>query len=280
MKYCIFTDIDGTIFDHDLQRIPESTINALKIAKENGHKIFLSSGRCYPDVEEHFKALPIDGMVLGCGGQIIIDNQLVFSQSMPRDILLDIIHYLIKHDCGFTLEGEEKIYLYGHAVEMYRYWLSYLFEENEVTNEQLDKLLETRNTYHYSKIQDEDYDHVLKMSFFSKDKQVIQDYINHMPDCLFAYFDSMSPGIHSGEFYMKDVNKATGMDVVLKHLNLPIENTIALGDSLNDKDMIQHASIGIAMGNGQQALKDVADFVTKNIDQDGFEFALKKYGII
>ena len=79
---------------------------------------------------------------------------------------------------------------------------------------------------------------------------------------------------------MKEINKASGMDHVLKYYNHPLEYTIALGDSLNDKDMLEHASIGIAMGNGQQLLKDIADFVTKNINEDGFEYALKTYKII
>ena len=55
MKYFIFTDIDGTLFDHDTHSIPESALNAMIQAKENGHKIFLSSGRSYSDIDEIFK---------------------------------------------------------------------------------------------------------------------------------------------------------------------------------------------------------------------------------
>ena len=279
-KYIIFTDIDGTLFDHDRHEIPLSALKAIQKAKENGHKVFLSSGRSYSDIDDIFKQLPIDGMVLGCGGQIIIDSQIIHSITMPGMIVHELIDFLIKNDIGFSLECEEKIFIYGYAYEMYRGWLKYLNNNQPMTNKQLDEFLKTRNTFNYEKIEEDDYNHVLKLSFFAKDRKIIEDYMKIMPNSLFAYFDNMDPIIHSGEFYMKDVNKATGMDHVLKYYQHPLEYTLALGDSLNDKEMIEHAAIGIAMDNGSPILKSVADFVTKKVSEDGFEYALKHYEII
>lgn len=280
MKYFIFTDIDGTLFDHDTHSIPESALNAMIQAKENGHKIFLSSGRSYSDIDEIFKTLPIDGMVLGCGGQIIINNTQISTTTMPKEVVFELINFLKSNDIGFSLECVNNIYIYGYAYEMYRGWLKYMNNYIPFTDDELDEVLAKRNTYKLDKIKEEDYSNVLKLSFFAKEKEVVEEYLKTMPDCLFAYFDNMDPIIHSGEFYMKEVNKASGMDKVLEYYNHPLEYTIALGDSLNDKEMIEHASIGIAMENGQQALKDIADFVTKKVNEDGFEFALKKYNLI
>lgn len=280
MKYFIFTDIDGTLFDHDTHSIPESALNAMIQAKENGHKIFLSSGRSYSDIDEIFKTLPIDGMVLGCGGQIIINNTQISTTTMPKEVVFELINFLKSNDIGFSLECVNNIYIYGYAYEMYRGWLKYMNNYIPFTDDELDEVLAKRNTYKLDKIKEEDYSNVLKLSFFAKEKEVVEEYLKTMPDCLFAYFDNMDPIIHSGEFYMKEVNKASGMDKVLEYYNHPLEYTIALGDSLNDKEMIEHASIGIAMENGQQTLKDVADFVTKKVNEDGFEFALKKYNLI
>jgi len=280
MKYFIFTDIDGTLFDHDTHSIPESALKAMIQAKENGHKIFLSSGRSYSDIDEVFKTLPIDGMVLGCGGQIIINNQQISTTTMPKEVVFELINFLKSNDIGFSLECVNNIYIYGYAYEMYRGWLKYMNNYIPFTDDELDEILAKRNTYKLDKIKEEDYNHVLKLSFFAKEKEIVEQYLKTMPTCLFAYFDHMDPVIHSGEFYMKEVNKASGMDKVLEYYNHPLEYTIALGDSLNDKEMIEHASIGIAMENGQQALKDIADFVTKKVNEDGFEFALKKYNLI
>ena len=280
MKYFIFTDIDGTLFDHDTHSIPESALNAIIQAKKNGHKVFLSSGRSYSDMDECFKELPVDGMVLGCGGQIIINNQQIATTTMPKEIVLELVDFLIKNKIGFSLECVNNIYIYGYAYEMYRGWLKYMNNYIPFTDEELDEVLAKRNTYKLDKIKEEDYETVLKLSFFAKEKEVVEEYIETMPSCLFAYFDNMDKVIHSGEFYMKEVNKASGMDKVLEYFNHPLEYTIALGDSLNDREMIEHASIGIAMENGQQALKDRADFVTKKVSEDGFAYALKKYNLI
>ena len=279
-KYFIFTDIDGTLFDHDANCIPEATYQALNKAKENGHKIFLSSGRTYSDLDEIFKSLPVDGFVLGCGGQVIIDNKESATSAMPKEVSKEIIDFFVKNNVGFSTEGLRCIHIYGEAYEMYRSWLAHLNDGKPLSNEQLDEILAKRNTFGYDKITEDDYDNILKLSFFTKNREVVAEYMKTLPDDIFAYFDDMNPELHSGEFYMKDTNKATGMNKVLEYFNHPIENTIALGDTLNDVEMIKHASIGIAMGNGQQPLKDAADFVTKRIDEDGFAYALEKYGII
>ena len=58
------------------------------------------------------------------------------------------------------------------------------------------------------------------------------------------------------------------------------EEIIAFGDAENDLDMIQYAGIGVAMGNAKEAVKEVADYVTDDIDDDGIEKALKHLGLI
>ena len=279
-KYFIFTDIDGTLFNHDLPGIPESAYNALKKAKENGHKVFLSSGRTYSDIEDSFKKLPIDGMVLGCGGQVIINNEQIAKETMPKEVSKELINFFVENNVGFSIEGLNSIHIFGDAYEMYRGWLAHLNDGQPLSDEQLDEILEKRNTFRFEKIKEEDYDNILKLSFFTKNREVVAEYMKTIPDYLFAYFDDMNPELHSGEFYMKSINKSSGMDKVLSYFNHPLEYTVALGDTLNDIEMIKHAAIGIAMGNAQQPLKEVADFVTKDISEDGFAFALKKYNLI
>ena len=279
-QYFIFFDIDGTLFDHDTHTFPQSALDAIDKAKKNGHKIFLSSGRSYSDIDEVIKQLPVDGMVLGCGGQIIIDNQMVHCQTMPKSTVKELVDYFMDNQVGFALEGKDKILLYGKAFEMYRIWLSYLNEYKLMSDDELLELLAKRNTFPYTSKDEDELGNILKLSFFTKNKEIVDKYIEHMPEELFAYYDNMNPEMHTGEFYMKNVNKATGMDVVLKYFNHPLSHTIALGDSLNDKEMIEHASIGVAMGNACEDLKEIADYITKNIGDDGFEFALKHYEII
>ena len=65
-----------------------------------------------------------------------------------------------------------------------------------------------------------------------------------------------------------------------KSLGILPEEMMAFGDAQNDMDMIEYAGIGIAMGNAEESLKEIADYVTTDVDDDGVLNALKEYGIL
>ena len=67
----------------------------------------------------------------------------------------------------------------------------------------------------------------------------------------------------------KDASKAEGLKRLCKLWKIPLAQTIAFGDSMNDIEVVQEAGIGVAMGNAVDALKKVADYVTAPIGEDG-----------
>jgi Cof subfamily protein (haloacid dehalogenase superfamily) len=73
----------------------------------------------------------------------------------------------------------------------------------------------------------------------------------------------------------KGVSKAVGMEHLLKHFNKTWEDVIAFGDSMNDYEIMSHAGFSVAMGNASEKLKKIADFITKDIDDDGIAYALR-----
>ena len=72
-------------------------------------------------------------------------------------------------------------------------------------------------------------------------------------------------------------HKGTGIIAVAKHFNIPIEDTIAMGDNFNDLGMLKTAGIAIAMGNGEEPVKEMADFVTLTNDENGVAHAIREY---
>lgn len=60
-------------------------------------------------------------------------------------------------------------------------------------------------------------------------------------------------------------------------MGIPIENTLAIGDGDNDLTLFSSAAIKIAMGNGTEALKQAADYVTGTLEEDGFVEAMEKF---
>lgn len=65
---------------------------------------------------------------------------------------------------------------------------------------------------------------------------------------------------------------------MIERLPFDIGDTYAFGDGLNDLQMIEYVGTGVAMGNAVPELKEIADFVTKPVDEDGIAYAVKRIG--
>ena len=74
--------------------------------------------------------------------------------------------------------------------------------------------------------------------------------------------------------------KDQGMDAILAHFGIPLEDTMAFGDGENDLPMLRHAAVGVAMGNAGDAVKAGADYVTASVDEDGVVRALEHFGLL
>ena len=96
----------------------------------------------------------------------------------------------------------------------------------------------------------------------------------------FFFFTFAPLGKESGEITSYHINKATGMDAVIKYFNADIKDTIAIGDGFNDIPMFEKAHLSIAMGNAPQEIKDKANMITTSLDEDGIYHAFKELNLI
>ncbi len=267
MSYYIFIDIDGTLLDNSTNSIPSSALKALDLAKENGHKVFICTGRSLPSVTENFLKLDVDGIVAGCGGQIVINGIQVYFCPMPRHLIEPVVEYFIKNDIGFMLEGEKVNYMYNAE------------KSSEIEKEVADFLLTDGIFVPFSHFQG-NYHEIIKLSFFTLNKEIVDKFLLQLGDDFNYQYDNWYPGIYTGEIYSAKNTKASGIDYIINKDNQPLEKVMAIGDSLNDYEMIIHAGIGVAMGNANIKLKEVADYVTTSVDDDGIYNCFKKYGLI
>ena len=75
-------------------------------------------------------------------------------------------------------------------------------------------------------------------------------------------------------------DKGHGLKMMAKSLAIPLSQTMAFGDGGNDRAIISAAGIGVAMGNAREDVKQYADYVTADVDDDGVAKALLRFGII
>lgn len=272
----LFIDIDGTLFDHEKDAIPESAKEAILSAKSKGHKIFLSTGRPYADIDKEILDFPLDGMIVSCGAVVYVENEPIYCKTYPQKELINLIQFMLNHDIGFSLDGIHKNYLSEEAFNC----LSGLMFKNNEDSELSRAMMAKNNCFTFEEMKEEDLKEVVKISIFTKNKESCEKLFKNILESLVGFmYKNNHLDLYNGEISIKGITKATGLKQIANYLNAPIEDTIAIGDSLNDLDILQAAGLSICMGNGADECKKVADFTTKHISDDGLAYALKHFNL-
>lgn len=272
----IFIDIDGTLFNHKKDDIPESAKEAILNAKSKVHKIFLSTGRPYADIDKEILDLPLDGMIVSCGAMVYVENKPIYCKTYPQKELINLIQFMSNNNIGFSLDGIHKNYLSEEAFIC----LSGLMFKNNEDSELSRAMMAKNNCFPFEEMKEEDLKEVVKISIFTKNKESCEKLFQKIPDSLTGFmYKNYHLDLYNGEISIKGITKATGLKQITNYLNKAIEATVAIGDSLNDLDILQAAGLSICMGNGADECKKVADFTTKDISDDGLAYALKHFNL-
>ena len=81
------------------------------------------------------------------------------------------------------------------------------------------------------------------------------------------------------EIVKKGCNKGGVITFLSQYYGIPLSQTIAIGDNLNDLPMLRAAGLGVVVENGEEELKKEADFITRSCDSDGVAYVIKKFGL-
>lgn len=79
---------------------------------------------------------------------------------------------------------------------------------------------------------------------------------------------------------VKDIDKGTAIDALLRHLGASRADTIAFGDAKVDIPMLEYCAVGVAMGNGGEEIRAMADLVTADVDKDGLALSFRQLGLL
>lgn len=253
----LFFDIDGTLLSHRTLQIPESAKKSIRKAKEKGHLVFINTGRTISVVNKEIKELGLDGYICGCGSYIEVDGEVIYSNDIDKSKYTEIINKIEEYDLDVVLEGREAVY----------------YNRDTSTDAILTDFI--KNNYPVSTYKDENLQFD-KMYMKYGDNENLKDFCDFTKDL----FDFIDHGNGGGEMVPKGHSKATGIDFVLNHYNIDDKDSYAFGDSNNDIHMFERVTNSIVMGNGNPELFENATFVTKDIDEDGIEHAMKHFNII
>lgn len=257
----IFFDIDGTIWDENMQ-IPESTIRTIHKLQENGHKTFLCSGRSRSNINDpRLLEIGFDGIVAACGNHVEMDKKVLYENILSPELTEKVVRVMEECKMPIVLEGPECHWIDKENFEADPYVL-YLFKAMGESAKVL-----------------KGYSPEIRINKMSGDVLPETDYARVLEE-LSDSFECLEHEGHVVEFVPKGTSKATGIDWLCRHLHIEKRDTYAVGDSVNDLDMLNFVGHGIAMGNGTNAAKEAAEYVTTDIHDDGIYNAMKHYGLI
>lgn len=262
MSKYVFFDIDGTLWDEKMI-VPESTKLAIKKLQENGHKAFVCTGRAMGNVNDpQFDEIGFDGYIASCGNHVQMDGSILYERNMSYEDVKNIYDVSREHQLPIIYEGTKFQWLDRNGFEGDSY-IDYIVQNLKDSAVFLD-------------------DCDLKEIEANKFSALVNGKTNYpaVEAALSERFDFMDHGDGIIEAVPKGTSKATGIAWLCKHLNIALEDTYALGDSINDLEMLGFVGHSIAMGNASQAAKEAAEYVTTHIHEDGVYNALKHYDLI
>ena len=271
----IFLDIDGTIVAHH-QSISTKVKEAITKARENGHKVFICTGRNKAATRDELNQVTFDGIIASAGSYVEVAGKVIrqsfFSEKLVNKVtqVFNQNHILFNYECtNVTYMSEDMIKLFA------------ALDNKEVTNSEMERLIAEHNEK-FNALDLNEYDGlgVHKISFVAQKKADLLTAKSELEnDVNFILHDLGNENLN-GEIISKTDNKGTGIRYVVKYLNMDMQDTIAFGDSMNDYEMIDTVALGIVMENGSVELKKIADAICLSVEQDGVYDEFLKLGLI
>ena len=269
----LFFDIDGTLKDFRTNGVPKSASDAIRKAQGNGCLAFIASGRPRFILNEDFGFTP-NGFIFASGAGFELNGKVVLSRTFDPKLLQELMRKAEQCHVSYNLQGFEGGYASPHFYHDFEDEMTNGKMKGYLEDDYLSKGLRPMNLYHEEPIYKIDI-HYYKDSA----KSTFMNWLKGRAE--YAGTASMNPNFLDGaELSPVDVNKGTGVLMVVTHYHGDMEKTYAFGDSLNDYEMIRTVRHGVAMSNGVKQLREIAEYVTDSPHEDGIAKSLFHYHLI
>ncbi|MBQ0147930.1 MAG: Cof-type HAD-IIB family hydrolase [Flavobacteriaceae bacterium] len=255
----IFFDFDGTLQGFENHTISDSTREALHLLKLNSYKIYIATGRNLVDMPNELKAFGFDGYINNNGGRCSdADMQPFFIEYIAEEDIKALLTYAHQNPIAFSLMTEK-----GFAINRVN---DYVQKAYQYFGMNVPALIDLNTVA---------LDQVMQMNLFvdeETEQYIVKQFLSNSESSRWMpYFADVNP---------KGIHKMKGIERMAKQHHLDLSKTMCFGDGGNDTTMLKGCAIGVAMGNANDEVKAIADYVTTSADADGIWNALKYYEII
>lgn len=266
----VFIDLDGTTLTTD-KRITPRTRRVIEGLEAAGIPVVISTGRAIYSIRQLFQEIRIQSPVITLNGSVIYEHvwgTVGKYHEIDRELLKELKDLILQRQeiDNLLFEGLSGYYTLQHDDEIVESFVQYRKRNPILLHEQEDFPEPITNLLVRPKEKKDEVHQWLQEN--TKDR-----------------FRFVKTSWHWLEGVNPKVNKGVSMQEVASSYGVSIQEVVAFGDEWNDLEMLAMAGLGVAMGNGCQEAKAIADLIAPTNDEEGvakvleeiFAFHLKEY---
>jgi Cof subfamily protein (haloacid dehalogenase superfamily) len=234
-----------------------------------GIKIILATGRLHFMTNATACAIGVTTPIIACNGAYICDENKVYKSDFLQKKYLQTAMQIIKEwNPEYFVYTDKTIAMLEDFKNSPHIW--YWQKENADTHKFIRHYKNTDELVHAVK------DNALKILILEEDAVLLQQMKQKM---LRAGLSVVQPDTDSLEVIPADTDKGVALEFLARLYQIPMGNTMAIGNSENDIGLLKSAGISVAMGNSFEHVKGYADFVTADNEHDGVALAIEKFAL-
>lgn len=271
----ISLDLDGTLFNNKSIITPRCK-QAIKKAAQQGVKVVISTGRPYSGLPfSQIEGLGINYAITanGAGVYEIPDKKEIHMECLDNDISFPIFDFLLTKNVHMDafIDGKaispSKCLDTAKKLNVPESLKEYIIDSRIRVND-----IEAYIIEHNAPLQKMTVNFQTDENGVLIDREDVRLFLTSNPN-----ITVVCGGYNNLEFTKKGVDKGKGLIYLANYLGIPIDETMAIGDTENDLEILKTAGISVAMGNSIEEIKKLADYVTLTNEEDGVAHAIEHF---
>ena len=288
MYKLIAIDLDGTLLNSN-GIVSNETKKILQEIIDKNIKIVLTSGGMIDSIKTISEEIGRQKYLIAGNGAIVYDVekcQILYKNFLSKEKILNVIKICEENSIYYNIYTEKEV-----LTPSLKYNVLYYHKENS-NREEKDRTKINIITNMYEYIQNSEREDYLKITICDEDKMIFNSIIKMIKQIkgidvmeiehmsrknIMQGTETIELNYSYTEVSAQNVDKWDAISYILEQEQIQKEGGIAIGDNINDKTMIENAGLGIAMGNSNPSIKEVADCVVNDNDSSGVAQAINKF---
>ena len=260
-------DMDGTLLTSDKRLLPE-TVRDIEKASESGVEFCFCSGRTVPEIRLFTDQLPMIRYAVCMSGSVVLDlenEQTLYRHAVKQKYVFRILEAAAEDDSMVHLLTDRDSVVRGDQVTHMAEFGRPDFQET---------FLVTTRSVPDLYAEAEHYDSIPKVNIYARSADVRQRAFEKLKDLplTIEFIEETSLEINA-----LGVSKAVGMQALTDHIGITMADVMAIGDSENDRAVLQAAGFPVAMANSGESILSLCHAVTGDNDHNGVGEAVRRY---